>query len=256
MSFLVKLMNRNVANTLGSSGVYYHFDYVGSPVSYKWINTIQPEHIVEQMQLAYARQADRIWIVNVGDLKPLEIPINHFMDLAYNTPQWGYDSVPTWMAAWATREFGAQYATSITSVLERYGMYAARRKYELLNPTTYSVLNYNEADAVLAQWAQLASDAQAIYNKLDSEWQASYYEMILQPVLGGQVVTQIYIGAAKNVHFLQQKRNSANTVAQSILTAFNQDHTLTQRYHDLLDGKWSHMLDRELFFRRLTCFTD
>jgi hypothetical protein len=185
------------------------------------------------MQLAYARQADRIWIVNVGDLKPLEIPINHFMDMAYNTPQWGYDSVPTWLSLWATREFGSSVADSISSVVDRYGMYAARRKYELIDPTIYSVINYNEADAVLAQWSTLATDAQAIY------------EMVLQPVLGGQVVNQIYIEAAKNLHNSVQKRNSANTIAQSVLDLFKQDHVLTQRYHDLLGGKWNHMLDRK-----------
>jgi hypothetical protein len=200
------------------------------------------------MQLAYAREATCIWILNVGDLKPLEIPINHFMDLAYDTPLWGYDSVPTWLNLWATREFGAQQSDAITSVVDRYGMYANRRKFELLDPTVYSVLDYNEADAILAQWAQLASDAQAIYNALDEAYQPAFYEMVLQPVLGGQVIQQIYIGAAKNEQYVEQKRNSANTVATEVLNAFTSDHTLTQRYHDLLGGKWNHILDRELSF--------
>src|SRR5688572_655419 len=98
------------------------------------------------MKLAYERKADRIWIVNVGDLKPQEIPINHFLDLAYDTPKWGYDSVPLWLKLWAAREFGSTHAEQISSVVDRYGMYAARRKYELVDPSTYSVLNYNEAD--------------------------------------------------------------------------------------------------------------
>jgi hypothetical protein len=196
------------------------------------------------MQLAYAREATRIWILNVGDLKPLEIPINHFMDLAYDTPLWGSDSVPTWLNLWATREFGAQHSNAITSVVDRYGMYANRRKFELIDPTVYSVLDYNEADAILAQWAQLASDTQAIYIALDEAYQPAFYEMVLQPVLGGQVIQQIYIGAAKNEQYTEQKRNSANTVATAVLNAFTLDHTLTQRYHDLLGGKWNHILDR------------
>ena len=196
------------------------------------------------MQLAHARRADRIWILNVGDLKPLEIPINHFLDLAYDAHKWTYDSVPTWLNAWATREFGPELAANITSVVDRYGMYAARRKYELLDPTIYSVNNYNEADAVLSQWASLASDAQTVYNALDAAHQVPFYEMVLQPVLGGQVVTQIYILTAKNWHFTEQKRNAANDVAQQVLAAFNQDHNLTQRYHELLDGKWNHILDQ------------
>jgi hypothetical protein len=198
-----------------------------------------------QMQLAYARQANTIWIVNVGDLKPLEIPINHFMDLAYNTPQWDTNSVPTWLKLWATREFGASFATDISSVMDRYGMYAARRKYELLSPGTYSVINYNEADAILSQWAALAKDAQAIYDKLPAESQPAFYEMVLHAVLGGQTVTQIYVATAKNTIFMQQRRNSANAQAQSAMDLFKMDHQLTQRYHDLLGGKWKDMLDRE-----------
>jgi hypothetical protein len=198
-----------------------------------------------QMQLAHARQANRIWIVNVGDLKPLEIPINHFLDLAYDTPKWLYDSAPTWLKLWAAREFDETHAAAIASVLDRYGMYAARRKYELIDPSVYSVINYNEGDAVLAQWAQLAADAQAIYDKLDSAYQPAFYEMILQPVLGGEVVNEIYIKAAKNYHYVDQKRNTANDIAMEVLADFKQDHVLTQRYHDLLGGKWNHMLDRK-----------
>ena len=196
------------------------------------------------MQLAKARQADRIWVVNVGDLKPLEIPINHYLDLAYDTSRWGYDSVPTWLKLWAAREFGSEYSDAISSVVDRYGMYAARRKYELLDPSTYSQLNYNEAEAVLAQWDALGKDAQAIYDKLDETSKPSFYQMILQPVLGGGVVTRIHTEVGKNSHFAIQKRNAANDVATGVMDLFKRDHELTQRYHDLLDGKWSHMLDQ------------
>jgi len=202
------------------------------------------------MQLAYARQADRIWIVNVGDLKPLEIPINHFMDIAYDTPKWGYDSTPTWLKLWATREFDEDHADAIVSILDRYGMYAGRRKYELLDPSFYSIINYNEGDAILAEWQKLAEDAQEVYDDLDGDYQAAFYEMILQPVLGGQVVNQIYILAAKNAVWTIQKRNTANDVASGVLSAFRKDAALTTRYHELLDGKWNHILDRELFCSR------
>lgn len=198
------------------------------------------------MQLAYARKADRIWILNVGDLKPLEVPINHFLDMAYDAKKWGYDSVPLWLKSWATREFGEEHSDDIAAVMSTYGMLAARRKYELIEAGTYSVVNYNEADAVLAQWAALAKDAQAIYEKLDEASKPAYYEMILQPALGGQVVNQIYVGAAKNRIYAQQRRNSANKIADGVRDYFTEDHTLTKRYHDLLGGKWNHILDRKL----------
>lgn len=199
------------------------------------------------MQLAYQRDATRIWILNVGDLKPLEIPINHFLDIAYNAPQFTVDKTSTWLKLWATREFGAALADEIASVVDTYGMYAARRKYELIDPTTYSVNNYNEADAVLQQWANLAAQAQAIYDKLDAAAQPAFYQLVLQPVLGGQVVNQVYIYTARNWHYVEQKRNAANTLASDVLNAFTEDYTLTNRYHTLLDGKWNHILDQTHF---------
>jgi len=197
------------------------------------------------MKLAYERKADRIWITNVGDLKANEIPINHFLDLAYDTDNWGYDSTEKWLSLWAAREFGSEVAADVASIVDRYGKYAGWRKYEVLDPSTYSVLNYNEADAVLAQWAQLGKEAQAVYDKLDEATKVAFYELVLQPVLGGGVVNQIHINTAKNQVYSKQKRDAANDQASLVLDLFKQDHTLTKRYHDLLGGKWNHILDRE-----------
>jgi len=239
--------------------VYYHIDYVGDPRDYKWINTIQLEKTTEQMHQAYARQANRIWILNVGDLKPLEIPINHFLDIAYDAEKWGPNSTSQWLKDWAARDFSPELSDRISSLLSTYGMLAARRKYELLQANTYSVVNYNEADAILAQWESIAVEAQSIYDTLGDDFKAAFYEMILQPVLGGQVVNQIYIGAAKNRMYAQQRRNRANGVADKVRNWFTQDHILTQRYHDLLSGKWNHMLDRKFIHPshiRLAIYTD
>lgn len=238
---------QNETDRPGGAGVYYHFDYVGDPRNYKWINTIQLEKTAEQMQLAYSNGADRIWVVNVGDLKPLEIPISHFLDIAYDAKQWGTDSTDDWLNAWATREFGSEFATDITSIVTRFGMYAARRKFELLEPYVYSVINYNEADAVLAQWAVLANDAQAVYDKLDEGAKAAFFEMILHPVLGGQIVHKVHINAEKNMVYANQHRNSANDLMMQVLTDFNEDGNLTARWDNLLDGKWRNMLDQTHF---------
>jgi hypothetical protein len=112
---------------LGGAGVYYHFDYVGDPRNYKWINTIQLEKTAEQMQLAYTHGADRIWILNVGDLKPLELPMSHFFDMAYDAEQWGVDAVGDWLSAWATREFGSDFSVDIADILTRYGMVSSSK---------------------------------------------------------------------------------------------------------------------------------
>jgi glycosyl hydrolase family 115 (putative glucuronidase) len=206
---------------------------------------VQLSKTAEQMQLAYARKADRIWIVNVGDLKPLEIPISHFFDMAYDAEQWGVDSVGDWAEAWASREFGATYAANISDIVQRYGMYANRRKFELVEPQTYSVINYNEAGAVLEQWAVLVNLTQAVYDKLDADTQPAFFEMVLHPVLAGETFHRIQVGAAKNSLYAGQKRNSANDVIASVLAASNDDANLTIRWNNLLNGKWAHMMDRE-----------
>ncbi|KAK9779729.1 hypothetical protein SCAR479_03336 [Seiridium cardinale] len=237
----------NETDRAGGAGVYYHFDYVGDPRDYKWINTIQLQKTAEQMQLSYTHGADRIWIVNVGDLKPLELPISHFFDMAYDANQWGVDDVDKWLFAWVTREFGSEFATDVTDILNRYGMYAGRRKYELIEPYVYSVVNYNEADAVLSQWANLAADAQDVYDKLSEDQQAAFFEMVLHPILGGQIVHKVNIGAEKNAVYANQHRNSANDVATQVLADFNEDGDLTARWDSLLDGKWERMLDQTHF---------
>ncbi|KAL1901028.1 hypothetical protein Sste5346_002093 [Sporothrix stenoceras] len=231
----------------GGAGVYYHFDYVGDPRNYKWINTVQLSKTAEQMGMAYARGADRIWIVNVGDLKGLELPISHFLDLAYDQPRWGFESgnsVADWTAAWSAREFASGDASLISGIIARYSMYASRRKYELVEPRTYSVLNYGEADAVLAQWAALVDDAQKVYDSLDSVHQAAFFETVLHPVLAGAIVHKLYIAAATNALYAWQKRNAANTEIQTLLEASAADANLTLRWNALLGGKWAHMMDQ------------
>jgi hypothetical protein len=234
----------NATARAGGSGVYYHFDYVGDTKDYKWINTINMVKTVHQMKLAKAYNADRIWIVNVGDLKPLEIPINHYFDLAYNTDQWDYDSVPKWLEMWATREFGTKPAKAIASVMERYGVLAARRKYELVAPWVYSVINYEEADTVLGEWASLSKDAQAISNTLAPEYQSAFFELVLHPTQAAYALYQIHINAAKNLLYSYQRRTATNKAAQDVLTAFNTDASLTKKYHTILGGKWNGMMSQ------------
>ncbi|KAI9924058.1 hypothetical protein ASPWEDRAFT_26340 [Aspergillus wentii DTO 134E9] len=235
----------NESSREAGAGVYYHFDYVGDPRDYKWINTISLQRTWEQMHLAYERQARQIWIVNIGDLKGLELPLSHFFDLAYDMPVWSSpDSTATWLNNWASREFGVAASKDIANVMNRYGMYAARRKYELLNPQTFSLINYNEADEVLSGWETLAKDAQKIYNSLQPAVRPAFFELVLHPCTAGYIVTNIHITAAKNNLYASQRRSSSNILAEQALRLFEDDNALTQRYHKLLNGKWNHIMDQ------------
>ncbi|KAF2493893.1 hypothetical protein BU16DRAFT_573306 [Lophium mytilinum] len=235
----------NETDRSGGAGVYYHFDYVGDPRDYKWINTIQLQKTAEQMHQAYMREAKTLWIVNVGDLKPLEIPINHFLDLAYDLERWGaVDTVSSWLEHWATREFGSSFAQVIAEVVNQYGFLAARRKYELIEPNTFSLINYQEADKILAEWEDLGQKAQAISDKLPLESKPAFFEMVLHPVFAGGNFNDIQISAARNQLYANQGRNSANSLVQRVLDKMKVDHEMTVLYNTLLDGKWNHMMDQ------------
>src|SRR5690606_19990293 len=122
----------------GGAGVYYHFDYVGGPRSYRWINTVPLAKIWEQMNIAYRYDANRIWIVNVGDLKPMEYPIEYFLEMAWNPEQWPKERIREFGLLWAEREFGKEFATEVEALMTGYTRHNGRRKPELQNGNTYS----------------------------------------------------------------------------------------------------------------------
>ena len=154
------------------------------------------------------------------------------------------DSTLSWLQMWAEREFGSEIAQDTAKFMNTYGMLVGTRKFELVTPATYSVINYNEAETVLAQWNNLTNDAQAIYDKLDPSAQAAFVEMVLHPAMAGYTVHEIHILAAMNNVYAQQWRTSTNNLAQQVMSAFNADANITKRYHNLLDGKWNHIMDQ------------
>jgi hypothetical protein len=134
----------------GGAGVYYHFDYVGGPRSYKWLNTVTLSKTWEQMNLAWQYGADRIWIVNVGDLKPMEFPIEFFLRYAWAPARWPHEKLGEFGRLWAEREFGPVHAAEVAELVDTYTKFNGWRKPELLAPDTFSLVNYNEAERVLA----------------------------------------------------------------------------------------------------------
>jgi hypothetical protein len=228
----------------GGSGIYYHFDYVGDPRNYKWINTVPITKVWEQMNLAQEYGADRIWIVNVGDLKPMEFPIEFFLTFARDPKRWGKDQLTEFTHMWAEREFGPTYAPQIADMMSKYTKYLGRRKPELLEPDTYNLAN-READDILKDYQALAAEAGDIYNKLPQEYRDAFYELILYPVKASETVAELYITVGKNRLYAKQGRISTNALAQEARELFQRDAQLSSEYnHILASGKWDHMMDQ------------
>jgi hypothetical protein len=229
----------------GGAGIYYHFDYVGGPRNYKWLNTNPIAKVWEQMNLAYRYDARRIWIVNVGDLKPMEFPIEYFLSLAWNPQRWPHDKIAEFGRLWAEREFGPTYATEISDIVSKYTKYNGRRKPELLEPGTYSLENYGEADSVLAEWQTLTRRAEEIYRKLPENAKDAFFELVLYPTKACAQVNELYIAAARNRLYASQGRASANDYAARVRELFRADADLSATYnHILANGKWDHMMDQ------------
>ena len=238
----------NETDKSGGAGIYYHADYVGDPRNYKWIDTNSLAKYWSELTQAYARGAHNIWILNVGDLKPMETPIAYFLDMAYDAPAMRSPaSSSQWLNKWAARQFGQRAAAQTAVVLSNYSMLASRRKYELMDQSTYSLINYDEANSVLQEWADLVESAQSMYDSMSISMQPAYFQLVLHKCIAGYTYHQTYITAAKNNLYGLQKRTSTNLWAQRTLNYFNQDQAITNRYHSLLDGKWNHMMDQAHF---------
>ena len=233
------------AQRKGGYGVYYHFDYVGGPRNYKWINTNQIERVWEQMHLAYAHGADRIWIVNVGDIKPMEFPLEFFLDYAWNPDALPIEKLAGYARTWAAEQFGEQHAAEIARLLDAYTKFNSRRKPELLAPATYSLMFYREADRVVAEYNQLARAAERLYQQLAPEYRAAFYQLVLYPIAGSANINDLYVTVAKNRLYAEQGRVSANQLAERAEQLFARDAQLSAFYNDTLaGGKWSHMMDQ------------
>jgi hypothetical protein len=229
----------------GGAGIYYHFDYVGDPRSYKWLNTNPIPKVQEQMNLALNYGADRLWVVNVGDGKPMEFPIEFFLSYARTPQRWDKDHLDEFTKLWATRDFGPEHADEIASAMEDYTRYNGRRKPELIDPTTFSLTNYHEADRVDNEWRSLAARVDKLANELPEDERASYFELIQYPVDACANLTEMYIEAARNTADARMGNPQANAEADVVRKLFNYDATLSEEYnHKLLNGKWDHMMDQ------------
>ncbi len=227
----------------GGAGVYYHFDYHGGPRSYQWLNTNPLPKIWDQMSLAYAYGADRIWIVNVGHFKGYEVPTEFFLNLAWNPQRWNGANVNEFLTGWATREFGAEHAAAIADLVAKYAKYNGRRKPELLAPDTYSLVDYNEAETVVAGFADATAEATRLYRSLPAAKRDAFFELVLFPTVASGLVNDLYLAAERNAVFAAQGRASAGQYAKQTTDLFHQYLSLVSAYDRLARGKWTHFME-------------
>ncbi|KAF9872036.1 hypothetical protein CkaCkLH20_10373 [Colletotrichum karsti] len=226
----------------GGAGIYYHFEYVGTPRSYKWINSNSLGKTWHQLQEAHRRNAKQIWVFNVGDIKPMEVPLTFAMTLAWDIDSIKADNFAQFYQSMAEVNFGQDLTKAVADVWQKYDRLAALRRHEHIEPTTFSLLHHNEAENVVGRWQSLLEAAETIHQHAPEEHKAAIFQTVLHPVKASYIFTKLQVTLGRNQLYARQRRNTANKLAREVLDLFDDDYTLTEEFHALLGGKWNHIM--------------
>jgi hypothetical protein len=189
--YIRQLSTPDEQNRPGASGIYYHISYLGGPRSYTWLNTTPPVLIWEEMTKAYDYGADRVWVVNVGDIKPGEIGMDFWLRLAWNIHAYDNNTIPQFLVDFATQQFGPDEARAIASVLNDYYRLGFGRKPEAMDTDSFST---DEMMNRMKAYDQLRSDAENINNHLSADKRDAFYELVLYPVRICALIAHEYFG--------------------------------------------------------------
>lgn len=239
-----KLPALNEKPRSGGYGMYYHFDYVGAPRNSKWINISPIPRVWEQMNLTYEYGVRKLWIVNVGDLKPMEYPITFFLDMAWNPEKFNAQNLQQHAEDFCAQQFGSKYAKEAARILSLYTKYNRRVTPEMLTAKTYS-FNYGEWERVVNEYNALALEAHNLGFLLPAEYRDTYDQLISFPVQACSNLYNMYYAQAKNQKLAAQKDPEANEWADKVAACFQRDSILIDYYHKVIaKGKWNHLMSQ------------
>ena len=229
----------------GGWGLYYHVDYVGAPRNSKMLNVTPVQNPWEQLTLAYENGIDRLWILNVGDLKPMEYPISQFMDMAWNPHKYAVNQITDHTRDWCAQQFGEEQADEAARLLNLICKYNGRCTPEMLDKNTYSLEN-GEWQEVVNQYLQIEADALRQYNSLPAAYHDAYRQIILFPIEVMSNLHQMYFAQAMNHQLYKQGNPKANVWADECERLFKRDSLICDEYnHKMSGGKWNGMMTQK-----------
>ena len=229
----------------GGWGLYYHVDYVGAPRNSKMLNCTPVQNPWEQLTLAYENGIDRLWILNVGDLKPMEYPISQFMDIAWNPHKYAVNQITDHTRDWCAQQFGEEQADEAARLLNLICKYNGRCTPEMLDKNTYSLEN-GEWQEVVNQYLQIEADALRQYNSLPAAYHDAYRQIILFPIEVMSNLHQMYFAQAMNHQLYKQGNPKANVWADECERLFKRDSLICDEYnHKMSGGKWNGMMTQK-----------
>jgi hypothetical protein len=254
--YVQRLNNDTEKNRPGGSGVYYHASYWGRPHDYLWLSSTHPALIREEMLKAYENKSDRLWVLNVGDIKPLEYNMSLFLDMAYNiVPFSNRWYMPAHMVAWYSMVFGEKYGQHIGGITWKYYQLAFERRPEFMGwsqtepttPTTYTNYNHfyygDEAQQRIHRYEELEEQVKNVLLQIAAPYRDAFYELVYYPVMGASLINKKFLHRDKAYYYAKQHRISAHDYVQRSKDAYAAIATETDYYNNkLAAGKWKGMM--------------
>lgn len=248
--YMKRVSNEVERQRSGGNGVYYHLSYLGTPHDYLWLNTTPPSLMYAELKKAYDAGADRYWLLNVGDIKPMELGVQMFMDMAWDFEAFSYDNANRYQAGWLASVFGEKYQDSFQTILDEYYRLAWDRKPEYmgyerewdpipsnndLHDSDYSFED-GSAQERLADYRKISDECSKLSENMPEDMATAFFEMLGYPVKSSYQM---------NLKFLMAQRNhetGSAEYAEASLAANDSIQALIDRYHSLEGGKWDQMI--------------
>ncbi len=238
------LPDESMRNHKGGYGMYYHFDYHGSPVSYEWVNSSSLHKTWEQMTNAYEFGIRDLWIVNVGDIFTNEFPLSYFMSMAYDYDKWGVNNINS--ASDYTKYFtdinfperNSDEKNDIVDLLEGYTRISHIRRPEHMNDNVYAPMAYREREELYNECSKLMDKAQKIY---DENYSWPFYEIVYYPLTANLNVSKLWLDTTYNHYLAGIGAGITGEVADKIDAAIARDEDIVNELHAAHDSKWYGM---------------
>ena len=256
--YMKRLSSPKEQKRSGRSGVYYHSSYLGKPHDHLWMNTVSPTLMYEELRKAYDSTADRIWLLNAGDIKSCEFAVDYFLAMAYDIDSFNFERAANYRTEWLCGLLGNKYEKEYADVIDSFYALAFQRKPEFMGwgyqwatdkhgnerntDTDFSLSNYREVDRRLAEYTRIGSVVERIMAKLPEEQKPCFYQLMYYPVKGCELLNRMILSGQRNRWYSIQQRAATDLYAQEAKQCYDSLDVITKGYNSLLDGKWNHVM--------------